>query len=125
MKNRFVLWSVLIALLAAAGLGAAQSGPAELSPDAWFHEGDSDGDGLTDAFEEAHGLDPHLASSFADGTPDELRLDSSGKTMWEVQESEKAASAGSRSGACGATGLELLAFMVLIRGMRRSFRRPA
>ena len=124
MKNRLFLRSatwVLLGLLNAA-LGAAQSGSGTLPPGAWVHEGDSDGDGLSDAFETAHGLDPSKASSFADGIPDENRRDVEGRTMWELQEAEKAsapASAMSGSGACGATGLEVLLSLLLIRGLRR------
>jgi hypothetical protein len=125
VKKRFALASASVAMLGiwSAGFGAAQSGSGGLSPDAWVHDGDTDGDGLTDAFEVAHGLDPRKASSFDDGTPDESRRDSDGRTMWEVHESEKAAvsaGGGGGSGACGATGLETLFFLLLIRAFRRS-----
>lgn len=47
-------------LFLAAGLGLAvsQEGSADSpAPEVWVHEGDRDGDGLSDAFEEAHGLE--------------------------------------------------------------------
>jgi len=107
---------MLLFAFLSAGLGAFQSGPGSLPPDVWVHDGDSDGDGLTDAFEIAHGLDPHKTTSFTDGTPDEARLDASGRTMWEVQEAQKASTA---SGACGATGLEVLLCLLLVRTFTR------
>jgi Bacterial TSP3 repeat len=124
VKNN-ALWIgvLMVALgLAGAGPGKAQGGPDRLSPDIWVHDEDSDGDGLTDAFEIAHGLDPHKMNSFADGTPDEARRDAEGRTMWEVQEADRAAAAsrgetGSR--ACGLTGLEVLIFLLLVRVSRR------
>lgn len=104
---------------------AAPSQEAALAPDAWVHEGDSDGDGLTDAFELAHGLDPKKISSFADGVSDENRLDASGKSMWELQQMEAAAPAapspasGSGGGTCGLTGWE----GVLLSGLAWALRR--
>jgi len=64
----------------------ADPSPLPLPPDRWEHPGDSDGDGLLDEFEAAMGLDPRKACSFPDGVPDENRLDSKGRTMWEAQE---------------------------------------
>lgn len=125
MNKTLMLVGVLalaIGIAAAAPDGAPNvSGP--LSPDVWVHEADSDGDGLTDAFEVAHGLDPLKASSFADGTPDEFRRGPDGRTMWEVQESEKGSAAAvgrAGGGACGATGLEALLVLLLARIGRRS-----
>ena len=107
---------IILAILVA--FATVQDG--SVAPDVWVHEGDSDGDGLSDAFEFAHGLDPHKVSSFADGIADESRLDSSGKTMWEVQQ---AAAASHGGGACGLTGIEVLVLLGILRGPRRSARR--
>jgi hypothetical protein len=60
-----------------------------LLPDVWVHEGDSDGDGLTDEFELRHGLDPRKACTFDDGVPDEERIAPDGRTYGAIQEAEK------------------------------------
>jgi hypothetical protein len=60
-----------------------------LLPDVWVHEGDSDGDGLTDEFEVRHGLDPRKVCTFLDGVPDEQRIAPDGRTYGEIQEAEK------------------------------------
>ena len=57
-----------------------------LPDDVWEHPGDTDGDGLLDAFEAANGTDGSSADSDGDGTPDETELDSLGRTLWDVQE---------------------------------------
>ena len=106
-----IIMTILVAF------AAVQDG--SLAPDVWVHEGDSDGDGLSDAFELAHGLDPHKVSSFADGIADESRLDSSGKTMWEVQQAEGGSHGG---GACGLIGLEGLLLLAIGSGRFRASR---
>jgi hypothetical protein len=60
-----------------------------LLPDVWVHEGDSDGDGLTDEFELQHGLDPRKVCTFLDGVPDEQRTAPDGRTYGAIQEAEK------------------------------------
>lgn len=126
---------VLAMILGGSGLAAPASAEAAagalqgdegVAPEAWRHQGDADGDGLSDDFELRHGLDPNAVDSLADGMVDESRPDPSGKTMWEVQEAEKAASSGGDSGGggtCGATGMELLVVLVgvaLARWRRRA-----
>jgi len=73
-------------VIVAPGAGAVAALSLPPAPDQWEHPGDRDGDGLLDEFEVAMGLDPRKASSFPDGIPDENRLDSKGRTMWEAQE---------------------------------------
>ncbi len=113
------------ALLGAAGAawGILTQGGAGLGAEVWIHEGDTDGDGLRDAFEIRQGLDPNKVESFADGIPDEHRLDASGKTMFEIQEAEQdAASAGgdgSGGGRCGLLGAEILIVAAAGRGLVR------
>jgi hypothetical protein len=105
--------NIVIAILAT--LATVQDAP--VAPDAWVHQGDSDGDGLSDEFELAHGLDPHRVSSFADGIADEDRIDASGKTLWEVQQ---AAATPERGGACGLTGIEVLVMLGFLRRRRKA-----
>src|SRR4029077_16193036 len=84
--------------------------------------GDSDGDGLTDAFELAHGLDPYNAFSKASGVPDEVARDASGKTYFEIQSASSPAATGSHGGGgggCGLTGLEAILFVSIAGSMRR------
>lgn len=109
------------ALLGYGWAGAAHDEP--LAEDAWHHEGDADGDGLSDAFETAHGLDPAKADTFGDGTPDESRVDASGKTMFEMQAAEQNPSAagevGGGGGGCGALGMEVACFWLVLGFLRR------
>lgn len=111
--------SYLLAVVVA--MASLQDG--SLTPEAWVHAGDTDGDGLQDGFELARGLDPDKVDTFGDGTPDESRTDGSGKAMWEVQESENALPAGDGGvgggGACGALGMEALAAVSLLWAFRR------
>lgn len=111
---------VAMIALAAGPWAKCQDEPSQLAPDEWISEGDSDGDGLKDDFEVRQGLDPRQAISFADGTPDEDRVGSSGKTMWEVQSSEAPVSPAGNGGAggCGLLGLEALAVAALLRRRR-------
>src|SRR5206468_3621335 len=94
---------------------------------AFFSPGDSDGDGLSDAFERAHGLDPYNAFTKASSVPDEVARDSSGKTYFELQSAPSPAADGSHgSGGCGLTGLEtglLLLALRLLRGRKLLGRR--
>jgi hypothetical protein len=52
--------------------------------DGWFNPGDTDGDGLIDAFETEIGLDVNAVDSNQDGNPDETETTSDGKTLFEV-----------------------------------------
>ncbi len=96
----------------------------------WDHAGDSDGDGLSDSFEVARGLDPAAADSNGDGTPDENSLAPDGRTWWDVQAGGSSApsssSGGGGGGGCGATGIEALILLGLVRIRRtRAGRSPA
>jgi hypothetical protein len=64
--------------------------------------GDSDGDGLTDAFERSMGLDPFNIFTKATGVADEVALAPNGKTYFEAQSTPST----SGGGGCGLTGLE-------------------
>lgn len=111
LRSAFVLFAVA---------AACQETPAELPPDVWVSDGDSDGDGLKDDFEARHGLDPQQAISHPDGIPDEDRLGADGKTLWEAQSSEQRRSPpGGGSGGCGLLGLEALAVLAVLRRARR------
>ena len=110
---------VMIALAAGPWVMCQDESPGQLAPDVWVSAGDSDGDGLKDDFELRQGLDPHQAISFADGSLDEDRIASSGKTMWDVQSSEAPASPPEGGGGgCGLLGLEALAIAALLRRKR-------
>ncbi len=64
---------------ASAGIGAASA------VETWSNPGDSDGDGLSDAYELFKGYDPENVDTRADGTADESRLDAdSYKTLYEA-----------------------------------------
>src|SRR6185436_15925318 len=84
--------------------------PEAIAPYAFVSPGDSDGDGLTDAFERSVGLDPYNAFTKADGVADEVAIAPDGKTYFEAQ-STKAPT----SGGCGLTGLEVVLLLGLIR----------
>ncbi len=103
-----------------AGTAAAVQASA-LAEDAWVHEGDQDGDGLTDAYEGANGLDPADADTDGDGEPDEEEQTPAGALHWDAQ-AARASSPGGGGGdsSCGATGFEaLLALLAGLAGRRR------
>ena len=82
--------------------------------------GDSDGDGLSDAFELSVGLDPFNAFSKATGVPDEVALDPSGKTYFEAQAGSTPSRSGSGGGGCGLTGIDALLLLFVVRRLRKS-----
>ncbi len=86
-----------------------------LDPGVWMHEGDSDGDGLRDEFEEAHGLDPRLVDTDGDGEVDETETAPDGLTFWEAQLGQEPSPEGGDGGdrGCGAVGLEALCLLLL------------
>jgi hypothetical protein len=88
-----------------------------LEEDLWESADDADGDGLRDAFEAAHHLNPQSADSDGDGNPDETELDAAGRTLWEAQDVEASAPAGDDGGGarCGLLGVEILLFLLLRR----------
>jgi hypothetical protein len=92
----------------------------DLEEGIWFHENDSDGDGLEDGFEAVHGTDPAKPDTDGDGVPDESELSGSGEMLWDVQASAAPAPIGNSGGGCGLTGLEILALALLRRTGRRS-----
>jgi hypothetical protein len=51
----------------------------------WINEGDADGDGLTDVFEQTVGLDPQDADTNSDGTYDEYEAGPDGGDWFDVQ----------------------------------------
>jgi hypothetical protein len=51
----------------------------------WLNEGDADGDGLTDIFEQTVGLDPQDADTNGDGTYDEYEAGPDGGDWFDVQ----------------------------------------
>ena len=83
-----------------------------LAPDEWVNEGDTDGDGLTDAFELAQGLDPDSIDSDGDGFVDEGEIVETGAgepgvdggviDLWDIQEGlvEEGAGGGGGGGGC-------------------------
>jgi hypothetical protein len=100
--------------------GALQEGP--IPSYVFVSPGDSDGDGLTDAFEGTVGLDPFNAYTKASGVPDEVALDASGRTYFEAQGSASAPrrkSTGTGGGGCGLTGLEIVMALALARWFYR------
>jgi hypothetical protein len=113
------------ASLTASAEAAVPAGP--LAEDVWENPGDTDGDGLQDAFEAASFTDPNRSDTDGDGTPDEEELDGTGRTLWEAQQGggmpSTAPDDGGDSGSCGATGLEVGA--VLLLGLLRRLRRAA
>ncbi len=52
----------------------------------WLNQGDADGDGLLDGFEEYIGLNPGETDSDIDGTCDESETGPDGRDMWDMQE---------------------------------------
>jgi PKD repeat protein len=70
------------------GLNAAPlqftAGP--LGTDEWVNDGDTDGDGLLDDFEEYVGLDPAKPDSDDNGISDESETGPDGTEMWDLQE---------------------------------------
>lgn len=103
------------------GSGAA---PKSLPEDAWEHLGDTDGDGLMDAFEQANFLDPADPDSDGDGEPDEAELAPSGRTYYDEQLAGAAASGsgGDSGGACGALGIEGFLFLAVFGPLFRNAR---
>ncbi len=95
----------------------------ELLEDAWIHEGDRDGDGLWDVYEEANGLDPDVADSDGNGTPDEHELTPLGKSHWDAQGVPAPSGDDDGSSSCGLLGLEILLLSPLLR-RRRAARHP-
>jgi hypothetical protein len=90
---------------------------------------DTDGDGMTDAFEATHGFDPLDPDQDRSGTPD-------GQDDWDLDGTPNASdsspgpvpggggpapsSSGGRNGGCGATGLEVILLLALVgRAARR------
>jgi CubicO group peptidase (beta-lactamase class C family) len=113
---------VLVKAASSGTLGLLAVAQDVADPGLWEHPGDTDGDGLSDEFEVAHGTSPSDADSDGDGMPDESELGPDGRTLWEVQEAESSGGppAGDSS-ACGATGAELiLVLLPLARRRRRS-----
>jgi hypothetical protein len=53
--------------------------------DEWVNEGDSDGDGLLDAFESLVGVDPNNIDTDADEISDESEIGPDGRTLWDMQ----------------------------------------
>jgi len=86
---------------------------------AFVSPGDSDGDGLSDAFERSAGLDPFNAFTKASGVPDEVALAPSGKTYFEMQAGASSPRSGSGGGGCGLTGIEVLLLLFVVRGLRK------
>ena len=57
-----------------------------LGADEWVNEGDTDGDGLLDGFEQYIGLDPAMPDTDENGTSDESETGPDGQDMWDMQE---------------------------------------
>jgi hypothetical protein len=51
----------------------------------WLNEGDADGDGLTDIFEQTVGLDPNDADTDGNGTYDEYEAGPEGGDWFDLQ----------------------------------------
>jgi hypothetical protein len=79
---------VVVRLPGAAGLngGSLHCTAGPLAADEWVNDGDSDGDGLTDIFEQTVGLDPQNADTDGDEVCDESELGPDGRTLWDMQE---------------------------------------
>jgi hypothetical protein len=56
-----------------------------LAADVWINEGDSDGDGLSDIFEQSVGLDPQNADTNGDGAFDEYEAGPDGRDYFDLQ----------------------------------------
>jgi hypothetical protein len=93
-----------------------------IPPYAFVSPGDSDGDGLSDEFEKAHGLDPYNAFSKATGVPDEVARDASGRTYFEIQSasSSNPRSSSGGGGGCGLLGVDVLLLLFAAAGIRRA-----
>jgi hypothetical protein len=78
---------VVVRLPGAAGLngGPLHYAAGPLGLDEWVNEGDSDGDGLTDIFEQTVGVDPQNIDTDGDDICDESEIGPDGRTLWEMQ----------------------------------------
>jgi len=90
----------------------------------WQHEGDADGDGLTDDFEASEGLDPAKTDTDGDGVLDESEPSTEGRTMGDVQEGMPGYSRGiagddGGGGKCGSLGLDLVMPLAILWAWRR------
>ncbi len=71
-----------VAKVGAAGAYSVLMGP--LAATEWLNEGDADGDGLTDIFEQVVGLDPQDADTSGDGTYDEYEAGPDGRDWFDL-----------------------------------------
>ncbi len=102
----------------------AMVGEGPMDPGAWVHEGDSDGDGLRDDYEAAQLLDPQKVDTDGDGEVDETELAGDERTYWEGQMdwAPPVGEDGGGDSGCGATGMELIA-IIMLAALRRISRR--
>jgi hypothetical protein len=111
----------LVVVRASSAPAAFEEGP--VPADRWQNEVDLDGDGLTDDFETANGLDPDSPDTDGDGVPDESALAPDGRPFGDVQAGVAAvgsvAGEDGGGGRCGSVGLDLLLPLGLLWILRR------
>ncbi len=112
----------LVIVQPSSGSPSFAAGP--VPADRWQHDGDADGDGLSDEFERANGLDPGKVDSDGDGLSDESEPSSDGRTMGDVQAGMPGYSGPSSGddgggGRCGSLGLDLMLPLAALAALRR------